>query len=263
MDAEDIVQEAFLSLDDVPPEKIRNVKAYLCKIVTNRSIDRLRSASKLREQYVGPWLPEPLVFETDEQDDPFQQYLRKESISTAYLLLLEQLTWTERVVFLLREVLHYDYEEIAEIVNKSSANCRKIFSRAKKSLGYEPDRSEFPDLKNHPLVERFNHALTTGNTTQLLEFLSADAVLFTDGGGKVKSALRPIFGADRITRFFTGIRPSAPADLSCQIRWVNGQPGIVARVGGQLQGVFSFDIVKGRIRSIYLVTNPDKLTCLS
>ena len=135
MDAEDVVQEAFLYANETNLDHVHNPKAYLCKIVTNRCIDNLRSASKKREVYVGPWLPEPLMTtSTDHQIAPDLAYTHKESLSTAYLLLLQQLSWIERAVFLLREVLQYEYDEIAEIVGKSSTNCRQIFRRAKNAI---------------------------------------------------------------------------------------------------------------------------------
>ncbi|MBW7459921.1 sigma-70 family RNA polymerase sigma factor, partial [Paenibacillus sepulcri] len=134
MDAEDIVHEAFLSYNAADSERIHNIKSYLCKIVTNRCIDRLRSSQKKRELYVGTWLPEPLVTGQSGSEDPYDAYARQESLSMAYLLLLQQLSWVERAVFLLREVLQYEYDEIAEIVGKSPANCRQIFHRARRSI---------------------------------------------------------------------------------------------------------------------------------
>jgi RNA polymerase sigma factor (sigma-70 family) len=146
MDAEDVVQEAFLYANETNLEHVHNPKAYLCKIVTNRCIDSLRSASKKREVYVGPWLPEPLMTTSatsaDHQIAPDLAYTHKESLSTAYLLLLQQLTWMERAVFLLREVLQYEYDEIAEIVGKSSTNCRQIFCRAKNAISLPTEQAE-------------------------------------------------------------------------------------------------------------------------
>ena len=140
-DAEDMVHEAFLSLEKTPEEDISNVKSYMCKIVTNRSIDLLRSAGRQRETYMGPWLPEPVMTESGfhgDSDDPLVNYLLKESLSTAYLLLLQHFSATERVVFLLREVFQYRYNDISEIVSKSSANCRQIYHRTKKVMGNLP-----------------------------------------------------------------------------------------------------------------------------
>lgn len=275
MDAEDIVQETFLSWSENEPEKVHNEKAYLCKIVTNRCIDRLRSASKQREVYVGPWLPEPLLTEaSDIENNPSGNYLHKESLSTAYLLLLQQLTWVERAVFILREVLQYEYEEIAEIVGKSSTNCRQIFHRAKGAVGVLSDptdassagasgtkaaQSELLKLR----VEQFVHALVSGNAGQLVSILKSDAKLYSDGGGKVTAAIRPILGAERISMFLFGLVSKMPADFSYRIASVNGQPGIVSYIGSQMNNVMTFHIVDNTITDIYIVVNPDKLTHLA
>lgn len=275
MDAEDIVQETFLSWSENEPEKVHNEKAYLCKIVTNRCIDRLRSASKQREVYVGPWLPEPLLTEAaDIENNPSGNYLHKESLSTAYLLLLQQLTWVERAVFILREVLQYEYEEIAEIVGKSSTNCRQIFHRAKGAVGVSSDptdassagasgtgaaQSELLKLR----VEQFVHALVSGNAGQLVSILKSDAKLYSDGGGKVTAAIRPILGAERISMFLFGLVSKMPADFSYRIASVNGQPGIVSFIGSQMNNVMTFHIVDNTITDIYIVVNPDKLTHLA
>jgi RNA polymerase sigma-70 factor (TIGR02957 family) len=265
MDAEDIVQEAFLTLNKVSPEHIHNMKSYLCKIVTNRCIDHIRSARKQREVYTGPWLPEPLIAEEKEMADPAYAYLRNESISTAYLLLLQQLSWVERAVFLLREVLQYEYDEIADIVGKSSTNCRQIFHRAKRSIGSraseELSTMEQPEALDAPrqLVKQFVQALTTGNVGLLLTILSKDATLYSDGGGKVQAAIHPILGGDRISRFLLGIVQKSASGFSFQFAIVNEQPGIITYVDSQVTSVCSFQIKDNRMDTIYIVVNPDKL----
>lgn len=267
MDAEDAVQEAFVSYNEPKPEPVRNVKAYLCRIVTNRSIDRLRSASKQREVYVGPWLPEPFVTgESPDAAEPAYRYMQKESVSTAYLLLLQQLTWVERAVFILREVLQYEYEEIAGIVEKSPSNCRQIFHRAKRAISGSGDGSgderkpvQLREKANGEVVEQFVRALTSGNISALMNLLTEDAILYSDGGGKVTAAVRPIVGADRITRFLLGIVEKVPADFSYRLAEVNGQTGIVAYAGDQPHNVISFRVEEERIAGVYIVVNPDKL----
>ncbi|MFK7694875.1 sigma-70 family RNA polymerase sigma factor [Paenibacillus sp. HJGM_3] len=285
MDAEDAVQEAFLHYNEPQPEPVRNVKAYLCRVVTNRAIDRLRSASKQREVYVGPWLPEPLVGEeTALTSEPAASFMLKESVSTAYLLLLQQLSWVERAVFILREVLQYEYEEIAEIVDKSPANCRQIFHRAKRSISgtsragadaeVEVDAVAETDMGKRTtrpssgppsepvgssIVERFVQALHTGNLTALMELLTQDAVLQSDGGGKVTAAIRPILGADRIARFLLGVIEKVPTDFRIQLTEVNGYMGIVGYDGSEPINVISFQLEADSIAGIYLVLNPDKL----
>jgi len=264
MDAEDIVQEVFLSWNEGKLEQIRNEKAYLCKMVTNRCIDRIRSASKQREVYIGPWLPEPLI--TVDVESPAAFYLRKESLSTAYLLLLQQLTWVERAVFILREVLQYEYDEIAEIVGKSSTNCRQIFHRAKGAVSGLSSEAKTESPKSESLklkVEQFVQALTSGNSGQLVNILKADASLYSDGGGKVTAAVRPIMGAERISLFLFGLMSKLPPDFSYQIMPVNGLPGIVSYSGKKPNNVITFRIEEDVITDIYIVVNPDKLRHLA
>jgi RNA polymerase sigma-70 factor (ECF subfamily) len=260
MDAEDIVHDAFLALNSVQKEDIRNLKSYLCKIVSNRCIDTLRSARAKREVYVGPWLPEPLVADPA-PNDPMQLVINKDTVSTAFLLLMEKMTPTERAVFVLREALNYDYEEIAEIVGKTSANCRQIFRRSKQRLsqsGLTTAEAENAEQKN-ALIERFVNALGTGDTEQLLEMLSADIVLYSDGGGKVTAAVHPIAGQDRVLRFLLGLLAKVPADFSFRFAPVNGGPGILAFAEGKLLNVVSFSVREGQIRNVYITVNPDKL----
>ncbi|GGP12614.1 RNA polymerase sigma-70 factor [Oceanobacillus neutriphilus] len=261
MDAEDIVHEAFLLLEKIDhPEEIRNTKAYLCKIVTNRSIDKLRSAAKKREVYVGTWLPDPLVEEYSA--DPSSFYMTKESVSTAYLLLLQQLTEVERAVFLLREMFQYDYDDIASIVGKSNANCRQIFHRAKKGIMHNPDsmKQDFGQLSGY--VEEFAQAVQDGNMSEILALLKKDAVYYSDGGGKIIAATRPVYGAEYIARFFLGVINKLPEGFSIKFAKVNGGPGIVIIVSGNVKYVLSVEVKDEKIRSIYMVANPDKLSHL-
>ncbi|MCH5584530.1 RNA polymerase sigma factor SigJ [Shimazuella sp. AN120528] len=263
VDAEDIVQEAFLTLYKSGGfDYIQNMKAYLCKIVTNRCLDLLRSTRKQREDYFGTWLPEPLVATANEITDPMQSYLQKELVSTAYLLLLQQLSYVERAVFLLREVMQYDYEEIADIVGKSSVNCRQIFHRAKRSLHVknDPDQMDHIDQeKATNLVEQFMHALASGDAVQIMKFLSVDAVLMTDGGGKVKTIPQPLHGHIRIARSMTGYWKMLPRNLTYRITMVNGLPGIVVYMDEKTLTVISFHILDDHIAHLYFAVNPDKL----
>lgn len=269
MDAEDIVQETFLYMNERNPQGIQNPKAYLCKMVTNRCIDKLRSASKMREVYVGPWLPEPFVATENQGDVPELFYTQKESLSTAYLLLLQQLSWVERVVFLLREVLQYEYEEIAEIVEKSSVNCRQIFRRAKSSISAfaSQDDDNIGNVRHmqpvgdqaNAIVEQFVNALSSGNMAQLLSIVKTEAVLYSDGGGKVKAAIRPIEGAERIAMFLLGVLSKVPSGFSFELTTVNGQLGVVSYQDRQPNNVMTFHIEDGQVAAVYLVVNPDKL----
>lgn len=260
-DAEDIVQEAYITLSETTTEHVLNSKAYLCKIVTNRCIDLLKSAKKQRETYTGPWLPEPLLI--DDKEDPAQHYILKESLSTAYLLLLEQLSETERAVFLLREALQYDYDAIADVVGKSTTNCRQIYHRAKKAVGNHRRSDPLTPPKAKALSEQFVSAIITGNVSKLLSLLSVDATLFSDGGGKTKAALFPILGAERISRFYMGILAKTTEDFSFEYTTVNGDPGIVLYLENQVYGVLSLHVQDDLIQKIYWVANPDKLSHIS
>jgi len=263
MDAEDVVQEAFLSWNESDRERVRSPKAYLSRMVTNRCVDRIRSSVREREAYVGPWLPVPLVTEDAGANEPEERALRKESLSTAYLLLLQQLNWAERAVFVLREALEYDYEEIAEIVGKSGANCRQIFSRARKAVSGLPPIAETEKTDElRRKVDRFVTAMTGGDASGLIGLLKADANLYSDGGGKMSAATRPIRGAERVATFLFGVLDKVPADFSYRVAEVNGQPGIVVFYGARPGSVISFRIEEDGIADIYLVVNPDKLNHL-
>jgi RNA polymerase sigma-70 factor (ECF subfamily) len=255
-DAEDIVQDTFVSLERDERSDVVNVKAYLYKILVNRCIDYLKSARRRRETYVGPWLPEPLVIS---ENDPLQTVLSHESLSVAYLLLMEKLTPIERAVFILREVLDFGYSEIAEMVGKKEENCRKILSLAKRKLGGPPSESAGSYEADQSRLNEFIEAVYTGNSAVLLELLAEDVVLYSDGGGKVKAALHPIRTRDHVLRFLQGLLKLAPADL--RLRWVNlnGSPGLVAFSEQEPDSAVSFQIREGRIEAIYIIRNPDKL----
>ncbi|TVY01456.1 sigma-70 family RNA polymerase sigma factor [Cohnella terricola] len=263
-DAEDIVQEAFLAWSEGQREQIRNSKAYLCKIVANRCIDRIRASIKTRESYVGPWLPSPFLEEESSLfDGPAESYLHKESLSTAYLLLLQQLTWAERAVFILREVLQFDYDEIADIVGKSSANCRQIFRRARGAISGLAGSAASAPLKPEALrekVEQFVNAIMSGNTGQLVGMLKADATMYSDGGGKVTAAVRPIQGVERVVPFLLGVAGKIPPGFAYRIAAVNGQTGIVCYSEGVPINVFTFRAEGDLISEIYIVLNPDKIS---
>ncbi len=261
MDAEDIVHDVFISLNKMEDiQSIENMKAYLCKMVTNRSIDKLRSAAHKRNVYVGMWLPEPFV---EEVDDPSESFVMKESISTAYLLLLQQLSEVERVVFILREVFRYEYEEIATIVDKSSVNCRKIFQRARKSILDKPKQSTLSTKKLAAYVEKFVSSLKCGDAQGMLEVLKTDAILKADGGGKATTAIHPIYSADRIIRLFFGIGKKFPEEYNIDYKMVNGAPGVIVKVNNKVTYVLSFTFENEKISNIYMMVNPEKLMHLN
>ncbi|GIO13654.1 RNA polymerase sigma factor SigJ [Cohnella xylanilytica] len=259
MDAEDIVQEAFIAYEQVPDvSEIRNERAFLYKIVTNRCLDLLRSSAKKRELYVGPWLPEPLIGLADAEDDPSTAYLRRESISMAYLLLLQQLNAVERAIFLLREIFGYSYEEIAETIGRSAANCRQIYHRAKKGIHYDPDRTPSVSVAEN-YVREFANALVQGNMNRMLELVSDDVAFISDGGGKVRAAGIPVYGADRVIALLQGLLRMYEGQFSFSFLPVNGQPGMRFVLNDEIQYVYTFHIEEDRIRAMYVVCNPDKL----
>jgi RNA polymerase sigma-70 factor, ECF subfamily len=258
MEAEDVVQEAFLRWQEASGGEIRAPKAYLSTVVTRLSIDRLRSAKARREQYVGPWLPEPLA--TGEGSEATDAVALDETLSMAFLVLLESLTPVERAVFLLREVFNYDYAEIASLVGKSEDNCRQISRRARRSVAARRPRFESSPEQEERFMNSFLEACMSGDMERLLALLSADATLWSDGGGKTRAALNPIYGADRVARFFFGILCKAPSGLVVLRASINGRPGFIGYVeDGSPQSVTTFDVAEVTIRAIRIAVNPEKL----
>ena len=229
-------------------------RLYLTTIVTRLFIDHLRSAERTRMEYPGPWLPEPLA-------EPNQESAElASSLTTAFLVLLEQLAPAERAVFLLREVFELDFDEIARSIGKSEANTRQILTRARGRLRDSRPRFAASRRESEEIVRRFRHACGTGNVDELMAVLHVDATLVSDGGGKALAATRPVVGADRIARFVLGYAAKARWSTSnFQLVTVNGTPGLLLRHPLAGTGAYSFDIVDGRIRAIYVVRNPDKL----
>lgn len=261
-DAEDMVQEAFLRWQAAPDEEIKAPKAYLSAIVTNLCINYLTSARVRREEYVGPWLPEPLI--TDESQDPMRNIQMADSLSMAFMVLLESLTPTERACFLLREVFDYEYEEIARIVGKTEANCRQMVSRARLRIRERRPRFDVSSEMQTRLTGQFMQACASGDLQGLMSLLAEDATLVSDGGGRVTAARKPIQGADHIARFLAGlVKKAGPARLTIRPTLVNGQPGFIAYWDNRLVNVLSLDIADNRIRAIYIVVNPDKLRGLA
>ena len=258
MEAEDVVQEAFLRWQQASGREIRAPKSYLSKIVTRLSIDRLRSAKARREEYVGPWLPEPLA--TGRGSEVADAVALDETLSMAFLVLLESLTPVERAVFLMREVFDYDYAEIASLVGKSEDNCRQISRRARQSVAARRPRFESSPEQEERLVGSFLEACMSGDMESLLALLSEDATLWSDGGGETRAALNPIYGADRVARFFSGILRKAPPGLVVRRASINGRPGFIGYFeDGRPQSVTTLDVAEGSIRAIRVVVNPEKL----
>jgi RNA polymerase sigma-70 factor (ECF subfamily) len=256
-DAEDVVQDAFLRWQDARgDEPVRSPRAFLATVVVRLCLDQLRSARARREVYVGPWLPEPLV--TSGQDDLTDNVVLRESISFAFLLLLERLTPLERAVFLLREVFDYDYAEIATMVDRKEAATRQIFHRARQRLAEPASRFEPSQEQQLELTEEFLRATSSGDVQGVLRLLSEDVVSISDGGGKANAALHPITTRDRVVRGFLGNLQKMPPDRAW-IEEVNGQPAIVATRHGRPYAALLLDIRDGQVHTLYAVVNPDKL----
>jgi RNA polymerase sigma-70 factor (ECF subfamily) len=260
-EAEDIVQEAFLRIYRAETEgaKIESPKAYLSAVVTRLCIDHLRSARVRREQYVGEWLPEPLL--TDPAPDAAAQAETADSLSMSFLVLLESLTPVERAVFLLREVFDYDYGAIARIVDRSEDNCRQLYVRARKHIDEGRPRFEATREQRDELAQKFFAAAQQGNTQALVEMLAADVVVYGDGGGKAPSWTQPIYGRERVAKLIAGtFAQVARLGALMQPTHINGQPGVMFTDGdGRVGAVMAFDIADGVVQTIHGVINPDKL----
>lgn len=261
--AEDIVQEAFLRFHHEASKgtAIESPKAYLSAITTRLSIDYLRSARVRRERYVGTWLPEPLV--TDEAP---QHAETADSLSMAFLVLLESLTPVERAVFLLREVFEYGYDEIAQVVGKREDNCRQIAVRARRQMEAKKPRFEASRKRREDLARRFFEAAQNGDGKALLDLLAADVVAYSDGGGKVPALPRPIYGRDRVARALLGGARGALERFGVRgmaFAAINGQPGalFLDRRGRPVLAV-SLDIADDQVQAIHGVANPEKLAHL-
>jgi RNA polymerase sigma-70 factor, ECF subfamily len=257
-EAEDIVQEALLRLSRVEHE-LDEPAAWLTTVVTRLSIDHLRLARVQRETYVGPWLPEPII---DASAGPAGRLEMVESLSQAFLVVIGQLTPVERAAFLLREVFDYDYPRIAEILDRSEANCRQIVTRAKKHLAARRPRFDPDEALRDELLSRFLAAAEQGDVAALEALLADDVVLYGDGGGKVKSASVPVVGREEVAAFVVDItrRRHALGTFAVEPVHVNGQPGRILRASdGTVWDVLSLDVVDGRIQAVRIVRNPDKL----
>lgn len=258
MDAEDMVQETFLRWQNSEQEDIRSARAWLSTVITRLCINHLNSARVQRETYVGPWLPEPLV--TDLSVDPGENAQLSDSLSLAFLVLLENLNPTERAVFILREVFGYDFSEIAPIVEKTEENCRQILTRARKHIDSRRPRFDTSPEKAEELITNFQQAVLTGNMDDLLNLLAKDVVLVSDGGGKARAVLRPISGADHVARLLIGATQKFGSKTQVlRHARVNGLPGSVSFEGDSAIRVMAFGVRGGRIQSLFIVTNPDKL----
>jgi RNA polymerase sigma-70 factor (TIGR02957 family) len=254
-DAEDVLQETWLRWADVDRVEVRDERAYLVRITTRLSLNRMRTVARRREAYVGPWLPEPLLTTPDVAED----VELADSVSTAMLLVLETLSPTERAVFVLREVFDLPYDEIAAAVDKSPAAVRQVAHRAREHVEARRPRAAVTARERDEVIARFLGAAATGDLQALMDVLAPDVVLLTDGGGVKKAALRPIHGRDKVTRFLEAVMPDGfVADAVV----VNGSPALRIAVDGEVDAVASLLVEDGRVTGLYVVRNPAKLARL-
>jgi RNA polymerase sigma-70 factor, ECF subfamily len=260
-EAEDVVQDSFLRYQRAlrRGEEIGSPKAYLSAVVTRLAIDHLRSARVRREQYVGEWLPEPLL-----TDDAAARLEDADSLSMAFLLVLERLSPVERAVFLLHDVFDYGYGEVAEIIGKSEGNCRQLAVRARRHVEDHRPRFEASREEREQLADRFFAAVGDGNMEGLVEMLAADVAVYGDGGGIGPSWLRPVFGRDNVSKLLAGVgRQTRELGASIRRVEVNGQPGALFVDGdGRPGAVMTIDVVDGVVQTVRSVVNPEKLSHL-
>jgi RNA polymerase sigma-70 factor (ECF subfamily) len=258
-DAEDVLQESWLRWADADRGQVRDPRAYLVRIVTRQSLNLLRTVSRRREDYIGPWLPEPLLTTRDVADDA----VLAESVSLAMLTVLETLTPAERAVFVLREVFDVPFDEIADAVGKTAVNVRQIAHRARDHVAARRPRMPVDAAEHDRVVRRFVDALDSGDMQSLMDVLAPDVVSVTDSGGLVRSAARrPLFGAEKVVAFLRGSIAKLDAPYSVTPILVNGRLAARIDVGGALMAAVSFAVEDGRISQVFSTANPHKLEAL-
>jgi RNA polymerase sigma-70 factor (ECF subfamily) len=261
-DAEDMLQETFIRWQQAREEEFRSPRAFLITIISRLCINHLQSARVKREEYVGQWLPEPIV--TGPGSDPLEIIRVDESLSMAFLVMLERLTPVERAVFLLREVFEYEYPEIATVLGESEANCRQILHRARQHVTAMRPRFKTSQRQKSDLLECFLKATGSGDLEGLVELLASDIVLHTDGGGKAVAAPNLIRGARNVARGAMGtLKKLVPKNLVFRLAQINGEPGLVSYLDGKAYSVLTLEAGAGHIQTIYVVTNPEKLAHIS
>ncbi|MFF2811900.1 RNA polymerase sigma-70 factor [Streptomyces sp. NPDC058000] len=266
-DAEDVVQDAWLRWSAADRAEVREPRAYLVRITTRLAIDRLRQVQSRRESYVGPWLPEPLATDVlapgQPAPDTAEQAVFAETVTLAVLVVMEALSPLERAVFVLREAFGYPYAEIAAGLERSEAAVRQLAGRARRHVEEGRPRFDVDPDRQRELTERFLSAAAGGDLDGLLNLLAADARLVGDSGGKAKAPLRIIESADKIARFLIGVVRTVPADTELRFVELNGGIALLVLAGGCPDSVFQLGIREGRIQTVYIVRNPDKLASLA
>ena len=260
-DAEDMLQETFIRWHQSADQDIRSPRAFLVTIISRLCMNHLQSARVQREEYVGQWLPEPLL--TDPINDPLKALKIDESLSMAFLVILERLTPVERAVFLLHEVFNYKHTEIAEILDQSESNCRQVLRRARQHVEAVGRRFKPSTQDNTDLLDRFLQATRTGDMDGLLALLTRDVVLHSDGGGKAVALPKQIKGAEKVARgILHGMQNRVPKEVIGHVAQINGKRAVIGYLHGKPFSVVSVNISGGRIKDVFVVTNPDKLAHL-
>lgn len=256
-EADDVLQDAYLRWAEVDLAHVQDTKAYLAQLVTRQALNALRAASRRREDYVGPWLPEPLLVDTD---DASTDVVLAESVSMAMLVVLESLSPDERAVFVLREVFGFGHDEIASAIGKSSAAVRQMAHRAREHVQARRKRFEPVDpQQSMAITAQFFATASTGDLDALITMLAPDVVWTADSAGKVSAARRPVFGADRVARLVLGLLRVGGDDGRVEPAFYNGAPALVLYLGDHLEGIITVEITDGRISHFYAMRNPDKL----
>ncbi|WP_199430102.1 RNA polymerase sigma-70 factor [Qaidamihabitans albus] len=261
-EAEDAVQDTFLRWNSADHAAVRNPAAWLTKVLTNLCLNRLTSARARRESYVGPWLPEP-VATGDGVEGPLATVERRDTVSMAFLLLLERLTPPERAVFVLREAFDYGHREIAGILDLTEANCQQLYRRARSRIAEERPRFAASREDGHRIARRFLAAARGGDLGRLESLLADDVVAWADGGGRTSAARRPVRGARRVARYLSGWMSRDVPGLRTSVTEVNGEPAILGIAEGQLLVAVVLDIADGRVAAVRTVNNPGKLGYLA
>ncbi|WP_329289938.1 RNA polymerase sigma-70 factor [Streptomyces pseudovenezuelae] len=263
-DAEDVVQEAWLRWSAADRSEVREPRAYLVRVTTRLAIDRLRQVKARGETYVGPWLPEPYVTDFgDAVPDTAEQAVLADSVSLAVLVVMESLSPLERAVFVLREAFGYPYADIAAMLDRGEPAVRQLAGRARRHVEERRPRFEVDPVRRRDLTERFLAAAGGGDLKELMALLAPDVRLIGDSGGKSKAPLRVLESADHVGRFLVGVAEKGVPDISWRFLELNGGPALLVLSGGKPDSVFQLDILDGRIQSVYIIRNPDKLRSLA
>lgn len=261
-EAEEVIQDAYIRLYQADRAAIESLPAWLAKVVTNLCLNRLTSLTRQREQYIGPWLPEPVLTQ-DGALGPMETAEQRDSVSFALLVLLERLSPSERAVFVLRQAFAYSYRDVAQVLDMTEANCRQVFLRAKARVGEGRHRFEPNQRRQADLVELFLSAARDGDLHALERFLADDVVAWSDGGGKATAGRRPVRGAVKVARLAAGMFAKFTDGLTISLAQVNGTPTVIGVAGSTLLGVWVIEVTDNRISALHAVSNPDKLAFLA